>query len=39
MGGALDEGSEGFKSLKEGQKVSFDVAQGPQGLMASFSFW
>ncbi|WP_163335745.1 cold-shock protein [Desulfopila sp. IMCC35008] len=25
---------EGFKSLKEGQKVSFDVVQGPKGLAA-----
>lgn len=25
----------GFKSLKEGQKVSFDVAQGPKGRQAS----
>ena len=26
---------EGFKSLKEGQKVSFDVVQGPKGKQAS----
>jgi CspA family cold shock protein len=25
----------GFKSLKEGQKVSFEVAQGPKGKQAS----
>ncbi len=25
----------GFKSLKEGQKISFDVAQGPKGRQAS----
>jgi CspA family cold shock protein len=25
---------EGFKSLKEGQKVNFDVVQGPKGLAA-----
>ena len=25
----------GFKSLKEGQKVSFDVVQGPKGKQAS----
>src|SRR4249920_1235415 len=25
----------GFKSLKEGQKVSFDVVQGPKGQQAS----
>jgi CspA family cold shock protein len=25
----------GFKSLKEGQKISFDVAQGPKGKQAS----
>jgi CspA family cold shock protein len=27
--------SSGFKSLKEGQKVSFEVAQGPKGAQAS----
>ena len=26
---------DGFKSLKEGQKISFDVAQGPKGRQAS----
>jgi CspA family cold shock protein len=26
--------SEGFKSLKEGQKVSFDVVQGQKGMQA-----
>jgi CspA family cold shock protein len=26
---------EGFKSLKAGDKVSFDVVQGPKGLQAS----
>ncbi|MBR6026242.1 MAG: cold-shock protein [Neisseriaceae bacterium] len=26
---------EGFKTLKEGQKVSFDVTTGPKGLQAS----
>ena len=26
---------EGFKTLKEGQKVSFDVAEGPKGLQAT----
>jgi CspA family cold shock protein len=25
----------GFKSLKEGQKINFDVAQGPKGRQAS----
>ncbi len=25
----------GFKSLKEGQKVSFEVAQGPKGRQAA----
>ena len=25
----------GFKSLKEGQKVTFDVVQGPKGKQAS----
>lgn len=25
---------QGFKTLKEGQKVSFDVTQGPKGKMA-----
>ena len=25
----------GFKSLKEGQKISFDIAQGPKGRQAS----
>ncbi|MFA6971716.1 MAG: cold-shock protein [Gallionella sp.] len=25
----------GFKSLKEGQKISFDVAQGPKGKQAA----
>lgn len=25
----------GFKSLKEGQKVSFDITQGPKGKQAS----
>ena len=27
--------SEGFKTLDEGQKVSFEVEQGPKGLQAS----
>jgi CspA family cold shock protein len=26
---------QGFKTLKEGQKVSFDVAQGPKGKQAT----
>ena len=26
---------EGYRSLREGQKVEFDVAQGPKGLQAS----
>ncbi len=26
---------QGFKSLKEGEKVSFDVVQGPKGKQAS----
>ena len=26
---------DGFKSMKEGQKVSFDVVQGPKGKQAS----
>lgn len=26
--------AEGFKSLAEGQKVTFDVQQGPKGLQA-----
>ncbi len=25
----------GFKSLKEGQKINFDIAHGPKGLQAS----
>jgi len=25
----------GFKSIKEGQKISFEVAQGPKGRQAS----
>ena len=27
--------SDGFKTLQEGQRVSFDVTTGPQGLQAS----
>ena len=27
--------AEGFKSLAEGQKVSYDVQQGPKGLQAA----
>ncbi|MEI7712331.1 MAG: cold-shock protein [Rhodospirillales bacterium] len=27
---------EGFKTLKEGQKVRFEVAQGPKGKQATF---
>ncbi|HSO07171.1 MAG: cold-shock protein [Pseudomonadota bacterium] len=27
--------AKGFKTLKEGQKVSFDVTQGPKGKQAS----
>ena len=27
--------SEGFKSLKEGEKVTFEVTQGPKGLQAA----
>ena len=27
--------SEGFKTLREGQKVEFEVVQGPKGLQAS----
>lgn len=27
--------SDGFKSLAEGQKVSYDVEQGPKGLQAA----
>jgi cold shock protein len=27
--------SQGFKSLKEGQKVSFNVVNGPKGLQAA----
>lgn len=27
--------SEGFKTLKEGQSVQFDVTQGPKGLQAA----
>ena len=26
---------QGFKSLKEGQKVSFDITEGPKGKQAS----
>ena len=26
---------EGFKSLKEGEKVTYDVQQGPKGLQAA----
>jgi CspA family cold shock protein len=28
-------GMEGYKSLKEGQKVAFEVTEGPKGLHAS----
>lgn len=28
-------GSEGFRSLKEGQRVTFDVVQGPKGKQAA----
>jgi len=28
-------GTEGFRSLKEGQRVSFDVVQGPKGKQAA----
>ena len=27
--------SEGFKSLKEGDRVTFDIVQGPKGLQAA----
>lgn len=27
--------SEGFKSLKEGERVTFEVTQGPKGLQAA----
>jgi len=27
--------ADGFRSLKEGQKVSFDVSKGPKGLQAA----
>ena len=27
--------SEGYKTLEEGQKVEFDVVDGPKGLMAA----
>lgn len=27
--------ADGFRTLKEGQKVSFDVEQGPKGLQAA----
>ena len=27
---------EGFKSLKEGERVSFEVVQGPKGLQAGY---
>jgi CspA family cold shock protein len=26
---------EGFKTLKEGERVSFDIVQGPKGLQAA----
>lgn len=28
-------GAEGFRSLKEGQRVTFDVVQGPKGKQAA----
>ncbi|MDN5924983.1 MAG: cold-shock protein [Xanthomonadales bacterium] len=28
-------GSEGFRSLQEGQRVSFETVEGPKGLQAS----
>jgi CspA family cold shock protein len=28
-------GGEGFKSLREGQEVEFEVTEGPKGLQAS----
>ena len=28
-------GTEGFRSLKEGQRVSFEVVQGPKGKQAA----
>jgi len=28
------EGSDGFRTLREGQRVEFDVEQGPKGLQA-----
>ena len=35
MAGGIVKGSEGFRSLQEGQRVELEVKQGPKGLQAA----